>query len=702
MKIPKYIKLASLFGILLAFQSSLATNKRLSIPAGTSDWVQAFKQAVSNHLASVSLNDTLIIDFQEGVYPLNESIKITGKTLSKPNAPIFIKGNGNVVFSGGVHLENKLFKRISDKKNKAKIISKEAQKKVLELDLKKAGITDLGEIKCIGFGRNVGVAPPMLFYNGKRMTLARYPNEGDPNLLKERTTVIPIKKIVNKGLNKVEMPLDESVKSTSTGTGGSFLYNDMRIEKWANANDVWLDGIFSRDWSWSLNKVNSIDTKTKTITLEYDEKYDLTAEHSFFFACNLLEEIDVPGEYFIDRAKAKLYFYPPADFDVNASNIELSTNSTDFINIENVSNIRFENIAFESGRYRAATVVNAENIVFKSCEFRNYGVAGLSIKGTNNWIENCVFHSIGGTVITLDGGNFETLEKGNNTVKDCEMSDWAFYNRVYTPAIALSGVGNNVIGNKMYNAPHGAITISGNNHLIEKNDISNVLLEFADFGAIYAFLGKSQTMRGSIIRGNYFHNIGAIGDRIFAIYADEGTAGWTIDNNLFYKIGNKGSRIAAVYGNSCTYTHITNNLFLDCNETFDLSFHFSTWGKKRLDYFKNEWVKQYGEDFIFPAVYLKHYPELKNFKNDERIFVNSNTFTGNTIGNFAIPLSHKNFFTTRNGNADSDKYVISSENKYTVDNSLTLFLDKWNSATDKNSIQSTMPSDLFNYLYIKK
>ncbi len=682
----------------MAFQSVFAIHKNVSITTGNSEWSQVLKQAVNSHLLTQSLNDTLFIDFQNGAYSLSESLKFSSKTPLKANAPIILRGIGKVVLSGSKRLDNKLFKPISDKKNKSKIISKEAQKKVLELDFKKAGVTDLGEIKCIGFGRNVGVAPPMLFYNGMRMTLARYPNEGDPNLLKERTTVIPIKKIVNKGLNKVEMPLDESVKSTSTGTGGSFLYNDIRIEKWANANDVWLDGIFSRDWSWSLNKVNSIDTKTKTITLEYDEKYDLTAEHSFFFACNLLEEIDVPGEYFIDRAKAKLYFYPPADFDVNTSNIELSTNSTDFINIENVSNIRFENIAFESGRYRAATVVNAENIVFKSCEFRNFGVAGLSIKGINNRIENCVFHSIGGTVITLDGGNLETLEKANNMVKDCEISDWAFYNRVYTPAIALSGVGNNVIGNKMYNAPHGAITISGNNHLIEKNDISNVLLEFADFGAIYAFLGKSQTMRGSIIRGNYFHNIGAIGDRIFAIYADEGTAGWTIDNNLFYKIGNKGSRIAAVYGNSCTYTHITNNLFLDCNETFDLSFHFSTWGKKRLDYFKNEWVKQYGEDFIFPAVYLKHYPELKNFKNDERIFVNSNTFTGNTIGNFAIPLSHKNFFTTRNGNADSDKYVNAKDNSFTEDSRLPQFLSEWNKSTNRSTLLKSMPELLYKYL----
>ncbi len=695
-----FILLFCLFFSLTA-QILFAGNKHYLISTEDKNWVGTFKKLIKSHLTEPN-SDTLYIDFKSGVYSLNESIKIWGGKSEKQNVPIIISGNERVILTGAKTLDKHFFKAISDNYTKNRIISTEAQQKVLEFDLKKGGITDLGEIKCIGFNRSSGIAPPMLFCNGNRMTLARYPNAGDPNLLKNRTTIIAIKKIVNKGLNKVEMPLDESVKSTSSGTGGSFLYSDSRIEKWKEAKDVWLDGVFSRDWSWSLNKVNKIDTENKTITLEFDEKYDLTAEHSFFFACNLLEEIDVPGEYFIDRTSGKLYFYPPVDFDVNTSKIELSTNSQEFMSLEKVSNIRFENLIFEFGRYRAASLVDCKNIVFKNCEFQNFGISALSIRGTNNLIDNCLIHSIGGMAISLDGGNFETLTKANNTVKDCDISDWAFYNRVYTPAIALSGVGNNIIGNKMYNAPHGAITISGNDHKIEKNDISNVLLEFADFGAIYAFLGKNQLMRGDTIRGNYFHNIGALGDKVYAIYADEGTAGWTIDQNLFYKIGNKGSRIAAVYGNTCTYTYVSNNLFLECNETFDLSFHFSTWGKKRLDYFKKEWAKQYGENAVFPPVYLIHYPELNHFMKDERIFVTSNSFTGNTIGNFSIPLSHKNYFTTRNGSSDSDKYIYSVENKFTSDNSSTSFLDKWNSTSDKKSLQNSIPSDLIKYLYIKK
>ncbi len=686
-----------------AFQNLYANNKLITFSADNVAWNQLFMKEVNQHLQSGSLSDTLIVEFKEGVYSLQNTLKFTGKYPSKMNAPIIVKGTGTVLFSGGKTLNAKLFKPLSDPKIKSRIISKEAREKVLELDLKKAGITDLGEIKCIGFGRSAGIAPPQLFYNGNRMTLARYPNGGDPQLLKNRTTVIPIKKITNPGFKKVELPIDESKKTVSAGQGGSFQYSDKRVEKWLEAKDLWVDGIFSRDWSWSLNKVNAIDTVSKTISLTYDEKYDMTSVHSFFFATNLLEEIDVPGEYFIDRQSGKLYFYPPADYNPKTANIALTYTSQELLNLESISNFKVENICFELGRLKAVSLHNCNEVSFKNCEFRNFGISALIIDGQNNSVENCLIHTIGSSAIVLEGGNYETLEKGNNSVVGCEIYDWAFYDRVYSPAIKLSGVGNNVIGNKIHDAPHGAITISGNDQLIEKNEISNVLLEFKDFGAIYGFLGKNQLMRGQIIRGNYFHDIGLIGESVYAIYADEASAGWRIEDNLFYKIGNKGARVAAVLGNTCSYVNVKNNLFLDCSETFELSFHFSTWGKKRYtDFFAKVWKEQYGNEGSIPALYISHYPELKNFMKEERIYVNSNSFTDNTIGNFSIPLKHENYFRTQSSIQNADSLISSKNNIFTEDKSLAVFLENWNKPVDRKKLALTIPEKLINYLYIKE
>ena len=82
---------------------------------------------------------------------------------------------------------------------------------------------------------------------------------------------------------------------------------------WALADDIWLSGVFSWSWQWSYNRVASIDLPSQTITLRYGERSGITDRysHDYFFAENLLEEIDQPGEYFLDRATGILFLLAP-------------------------------------------------------------------------------------------------------------------------------------------------------------------------------------------------------------------------------------------------------------------------------------------------------------------------------------------------------------------------------------------------------
>ena len=48
----------------------------------------------------------------------------------------------------------------------------------------------------------------------------------------------------------------------------------------------------------------------KTITTEYCSKYGFK-EGGYYYFFNVLEELDAPGEYYIDRDNGILYFYPP-------------------------------------------------------------------------------------------------------------------------------------------------------------------------------------------------------------------------------------------------------------------------------------------------------------------------------------------------------------------------------------------------------
>jgi len=688
-------KIGSLVFLLSFYQCADPAKNTIEISPDKKNWAIEFTTAINKHLQQSGIKDTLFIHFKEGVYPFNESFYFIGDS-SKTNAPIVIRGKGKTVFTGAISLDNRDLRLVSNPDVRNRIISVDARDKILEYDLHKNGVTDLGELQSIGFGRSRQASPAQLYINGERMTLARYPNAGDPYLLKMRKEVIPIKKIISPGKEKVVLPVGDTNTPSERGV---FEYEDKRVEKWLSASDIWLDGIFSRDWAWSLNKVNKIDTVNKTIKLHYEEKYDLTANHSFFFATNLLEEIDVPGEYFIDREKGILYVYPPVDFILNNSQIQLSDNTQSFLEFERIQNLTIENIHFEMGRFNAIGISQCNDINIDNCTFSNFGHSAITANGNNIIIKQCNIHSIGGTAIELDGGDFETLKASNNEVLNCEISDWGNYHRVYSSAVALNGVGCKVVGNTIHFSPHGAINVSGNNHLISRNEISNVFLEFEDFGAIYAFIGRNQLMRGTIISHNYFHNLGLIGERVHVIYPDEATADWTIESNLFYKIGSEGARVNAILTNTGSHLSINNNLFLDCSQTFELSFHFSTWAMPRYEnYFKGIWEKQFSHIDSIPTVHLEQYPELKDFLSEERIYVNTNSFTNNIIGNFSIPLKHEGFFTTRSDLENADSLVITKGNSFTKDKSLVEFLEKWNSSKNREELKEAMPELLKDYL----
>ena len=64
---------------------------------------------------------------------------------------------------------------------------------------------------------------------------------------------------------------------------------------------------------------------------------------------NIFEELDQPGEYYIDRNTKMLYLYPKEGFNEN-SDIWLSQLSENLISGTNVSNVTFKNLKMESSR----------------------------------------------------------------------------------------------------------------------------------------------------------------------------------------------------------------------------------------------------------------------------------------------------------------------------------------------------------------
>jgi uncharacterized protein YjdB len=569
-----------------------------------------------------------------GVYERTASFLLDAQDSGTADKPITYQAypGESVRLDGGQRLAKNWFTPVSDAAVLSRIISTDARTKVLQADLKGHGITDYGVLSRHGYykANDVSQVPPMeLYIEGEGMTLARWPNNG----------TVQMGDILDKGPDRKSVDLQTR--------GGTFNYTYERPDLWTQADDIWLDGIFGYSWEWSYNKVASIDTTNKSITLAYGEMSGLFKNWypDFHFAQNLLEEIDKPGEYFIDRSQGVLYFMPTVAFQADAPEITVSMLKTPMINAVNTSYVTFEDLILENGRDSAVVIMGGSHVRIVHCEIRNFANGGVQINTPSRWLYNDFakatgvnhavvsshIHHIGGTGVILNGGDRLTLEPGNNAVENSHIHDFAYYHKAYNPSVILTGAGNRVTHSEIHDAPHPGILIFGNDHLVEYNNIYDVCKTFSDLGAIYMNLGAAPQERGSVIRRNYFHHIGEGKAGVQGVYPDNFTMGLKIEENIFYRMGN-----SAVLNNGGSHIKTQNNLFIDAKVPYEFADLYLGDGPDQQinKNYMGPWHTLFEKYNNFEGMpHLVKYPELANFFTENRYYPDTNTFHNNVIYN---------------------------------------------------------------------
>lgn len=406
-------------------------------------------------------------------------------------------------------------------------LPEEARAYVVQCDLKALGIEDYGELQLRGFGRPTNNAALELFFNGEPMTLARYPNEGWLR-----------------------------IAGTPAGSdGGLFTYEDERISQWEDAEALWLHGLWSHDWADSYVKIQRIDPGSKTIHTEAPHGVYGYRENQRFYALNLLEELDQPGEWYVDRAAGILYFWPPSSIEEGEALVSLL--ETPLISIDNAEHVAIHGLTLECVRGRAITVQNSRRIEIAGCTVRNTGRDGINVNGgSENVIRSNNLYHIGETGIRLVGGNRNTLTPGAHLATNNHIRHFSRAVITYRPAISLNGVGNTISHNLMHDAPHAAVLFGGNDHILEYNEVHNVCHQTGDVGVFY--IGRDWTMRGHIVRHNFFHDIyGSVSWGAKSVYLDDAASGVSIVGNIFYR-SHEGAFIGGGRDNL-----VENNLFIE-------------------------------------------------------------------------------------------------------------------------------------------
>jgi hypothetical protein len=253
---------------------------------------------------------------------------------------------------------------------------------------------------------------------------------------------------------------------------------------------------------------------------------------------NIFEELDEPGEWFLDRGKGVLYVWPMAGMDLEEAPL-CATRVKDLISFDGsvetpVRYISIEGIQFRHARrialepeekweglsrgdwsiVRSAAVMltGTENCTIRDCFFNATGGNGILFNNYNRHSEvvDCRFERLGESAVVFVGnpactrsnpvgyGNSIAYSQqdltpgpqGRDFPQDCTMSGCLVY--------AIGRVGKQTAGcfismarrisvrhNTIYHVPRSGITVNDGcwgGHLIEHNDVFNTVVETGDHG----------------------------------------------------------------------------------------------------------------------------------------------------------------------------------------------------------------------------
>lgn len=500
--------LLNLQGIYVAKNGNKAGNGRVSNPV---DSMESAELIAEEYAKNYGKSYPIHIFVKGGTYRFSKTIKFDSGVFGGENfkGVKVIGYGGEVEFTGSTELPVEKLKPVTDAATLLRL-PKAGRGKVAYLDLSELGITSIKK-KDSAVANNDPF--PYIYLNDKQQQNARWPNS-------DYATV------------------------KSVPARGVIGYGDVNCNRWAEADDLFVTGFFGTDYDYRRSKIQSIDTESMTLTQRSGEYMMPTGSGvgKRWYASNLLEEIDVPGEWYVDRTKNILYFYPP--YTLKDSKLEIVTLFDTMFELNSCRNFKFSNIKFAKTGGRCFEITKINGLTVKDCEFNYieldclYGrnIYNVTLTGNETYLCHRAFIDMtAGNIVTADWGN---LKIENNRIINMgiypQLGNSPIFGRLNAPERDGSmgvEVNNNVLQDNV-NAT-GAVQVNGSYISVHHNEIVNHARHIKDGGAIY--VGRTNSFRNNDFSFNYLHEFNK--DNFFcALYSDDGQAGgyWhhNVTNNI--------------------------------------------------------------------------------------------------------------------------------------------------------------------------
>ena len=419
-----------------------------------------------------------------------------------------------------------------------------------------------------------------LYLDGERQTAARWPNAcREPGKAGRWAYVAGVRE-------DVDWLLDPK--------GSVFIAGTDQIRAWQhNPEDIQVHVFTNPNWADDVLNLDHIDTNSGALWLQPATPGGGHAHFETggrFYVKHVLEELDEPGEYYIDRRAQVLYFWPAPG---SVGGLAVVTTAETVINIDGASHLTLRDFAIQSARGCAVVVHGGSDVIIAGGTISGAGAWGLVVKGgRNHQVRGCDLFDLGRGGVYLRGGDRFTLERSDHLVHNCDIQRYGRINICYQAGIKLHGVGNNATNCHIHKAGHfGAVIHEGCDNTIESCEIDDVCLETADAGGIYLYTNwdkglGNMTMWGNAVRDCLIHDIAGFGMHrpyglqrrgqfeayyvtpyaCWGIYMDDFASGVTIRGNIFYRCPLGAIELGGGRGNV-----IENNIIVDCIPAIHMS-----------------------------------------------------------------------------------------------------------------------------------